>query len=452
MNELLKSSNWLSGLQWLFFIFTNIVVIPITVGAAFDLPQETVVSMLQLSFIVTGAACMIQALIGHRRALLEGQSGLWWGIILTLVATASAQGMPLEELGGSLAVGVMISAALTILIGVTGLGPKIAKLFNPGVMGVFMFLFGVQLIGIFMKGMLGIPFGNDAASGSIQLGISLLSIVIAIIVILISVVAPRAMRKYGLLIGIILGWIAYTIIFGKEASVGESKAFSFKLFPLGAPTWNTGIIITVILTGLLNTANTFGALKGTDGMYESDTTNKQYRNSFTITGITTGIAGLFGLVPYAPFVSSIGFLNQTGIIKRMPFILGGFMFFMMGIIPPVGAFFSLVPLSIGSAVLFVSYLQLLNSSWSFFKQVSFNTVNVYRSAIPLFVGIIIMTMPANYFETLPEVLRPLVSNGLLVGIMLALLLENLVPWERIGVNVVSTQPRQTEGESNQQRS
>lgn len=434
MNELLKSSNWISGLQWLFFIFTNIVVIPITVGAAFDLQQETVVSMLQLSFIVTGIACLAQAFIGHQRALLEGQSGLWWGIILTLVATASAQGMPLAELGGSLAVGVLISAALTILIGITGLGPKIAKLFNSGVMGVFMFLFGVQLIGIFLKGMLGIPFGNDAADGSIDLSISLLSIIIAIIVILISVVTPPAIRRYGLLIGIILGWIVYTVVFGSDASAGQAEGFSFDLFPLGAPTWNTGIIITVILTGLLNTANTFGALKGTDNMYQSNTTNKQYRNSFTITGIMTGVSGLFGLVPYAPFVSSIGFLKQTGVIKRMPFIIGGFLFFVMGIIPPVGAFFSMLPLSIGSAVLFVSYLQLLNSSWDFFKQVSFNTINVYRSAVPLFVGIIIMTMPANYFETLPDMLRPLVSNGLLVGIILALLMENLFPWERIGVS------------------
>lgn len=149
MKELLKSSNWISGLQWLFFIFTNIVVIPITVGAAFELSQETIVSMLQLSFIVTGLACIIQALFGHHRAIMEGQSGLWWGVILTLVNTAVAQGMPLDVLGGSLTVGVIISGVLTILIGITGIGPLIAKLFNSGVMGVFMFLFAAQLVGIF---------------------------------------------------------------------------------------------------------------------------------------------------------------------------------------------------------------------------------------------------------------------------------------------------------------
>lgn len=435
MKELLKSSNWLSGLQWLFFIFTNIVVIPITVGAAFELPQDRIASLLQLSFIVTGIACMVQALVGHKRAIMEGQSGLWWGVILTLCSTAAAQGMPLEVLGGSLTVGVIISGIITLIIGLTGLGPHIAKLFNPAVMGVFMFLFGVKLIGIFLKGMLGIPFGNEAESAQIDLAISLLSIIIAIIVVVISIKAPPSIRRYGLLIGIVIGWIAFNLTFGQQETTQQSTSSSgIALFPLGEPTWNIGIIITTILAGLLNTANTFGALKGTDSMYQAETTKSQYRASFTITGIFTGIAGVLGLVPYAPYVSSIGFLSQTGIIKRLPFILGGFMFFVMGIIPPVGHFFSLLPLSIGSAVLFVSYLQLLNSSWNFFNQVEFNTLNVYRSAIPLFVGIIIMTLPAAYFVSLPGFARPLLSSGLLVGIMLALLLENTIKWDRYGLS------------------
>jgi len=448
MKELTKSGNWISGLQWLFFIFTNIVVIPITVGAAFGLSPEKIVSLLQLSFIVTGLACMLQAFLGHHRALLEGQSGLWWGVILTLVTTASAQGVPLTEVGGSLAIGVMISGVLTVLIGITGLGPYIAKMFSPGVMGVFMFLFATSLCGIFLKGMLGIPFGNAGKEASIDMPVAGLAIVIAILVILISIKAPTSVRRYGLLIGIIVGWIVYTIIFGSDAAAGSSEGggMSFELYPFGKPIWNTGIIVTTVLAGLLNSANTFGALKGTDEMYNQLTTNKQYRASFSISGLVTIFSGFFGLVPYSPFVSSIGFLNQTGEIKRTPFILGGFMFFVMGIIPPVGHFFSLLPLSIGSAALFVSYLQIFNSSWRFFEQVSFNTLNVYRAAIPLFTGLIVMTMPANFFATMPDAIRPLISNGLLVGIILALFMENLFPWDRLGTSEQQIKAKKLEEE------
>ncbi|MGN7479261.1 uracil/xanthine transporter [Solibacillus silvestris] len=432
MNELLKASNWISGLQWLFFIFTNIVVIPITVGAAFELSSGTIVNMLQLSFTVTGLACIIQAFLGHKRAIMEGQSGLWWGIILTLCTTAAAQGMPLTIVGGSLTVGIILSSILTVLIGISGMGPRIAKLFNPAVMGVFMFLFGCQLIGIFLKGMLGIPFGNEAGGAHIDGAISLLSIVIAIIVIVISVKAPASVRRYGLLIGIIGGWIIYALIFKPENHVSEATSFSFELFPLGKPAWDLGIIITAVIAGLLNSANTFGALKGTESMYKVETAKSEYKASFTITGIFTLIAGFFGLVPNSPYVSSIGFLSQTGIINRIPFALGGFMFLVMGLIPTIGHIFSQLPLSVGSSALFVSYLLLFNSSLNFFKQVKYNTVNIYRSAVPLFVGVVIMTLPASYFVTVPSVIRPVLSSGLLVGIILALLLENLFNWDIYG--------------------
>lgn len=429
MKKLIKTSTWFAGLQWLFFIFTNIVVIPITVGAAFDLPIERITSLLQLSFIVTGIGCILQAFFGHKRALMEGQSGLWWGVFLMLVTTGTAQGLTLTEIGGSLTIGVLISSVITIFIGISGLGPKLSKLFNPAVMGVFIFLLGINLVGIFFRGMLGIPFGNEASSSQIDLSVALLSMIIVAFVVIINVKAPKGIKQYGLLIGIIVGWIVYEIIF-KSSTTTSSSIVSVKLFPLGRPVWNTGIIITAVLAGLLNVANTFGALKGSDLIFNQTITDKQYRHIFTITGILTGISGFLGLVPYAPYVSSIGFLNQTKIIDRLPFVLGGAMFLMMGLVPPIGAFFSKIPLSVGSAVLFVAYVLLFNSSLNFFKEVYYNTANVYRTAIPLFVGIVIMTMPASYFETIPSSIRPLISSGLLVGITLAILLESLFKWDQ----------------------
>src|SRR5699024_1373210 len=138
-----------------------------------------------------------------------------------------------------------------------------------------------------------------------------------------------------------------------------------------------------------------------------------------------------GRVPYAPYVSSIGFLRHTGVYDPLPFFIGSFLFFLMGIIPPVGAFFTLLPLSIGSAVLFVAYLQLFLSSYDFLKQITLHSTNIYRVAIPIFVGAIIMTFPPSYFTSLPIILQPFLSNGLLVGIVLAVILENIIDWEKV---------------------
>ncbi|GEL04546.1 uracil/xanthine transporter [Rummeliibacillus stabekisii] len=426
-----EPSQWIAGIEWFFFIFANIVIIPLTVGKAFKLGQDSIITTLQLSFLVTGAACLLQAFIGHKRAILEGQSGLWWGMILSIVSMATAQGTSLGELGGSLTVGILISAVLNIVIGLFGWGPAISKLFKPGVMAVFMLLFGIQLIQIFLKGMLGIPMGNAPDDAKIKLSVAVLTLVIAAIMIFINVKAPVKYSKYSLLGGIVVGWIAYALIFGPEHSVKTDASFKFQLFNLGKPAWNIGIIAMAVITGLMNLANTFGALKGTENLYDEETSKKQYKRSLTISGVFSGLSGLFGLVPYAPFVSSIGFLEQSGIVKRLPFVIGSVLFFMMGLIPPAAHFFSNIPLSIGSMVLFVAYLQLLNSSMDFFKKIELNKQNVYRSAIPLFLAVVIMIMPDSYFSSLPKVVQPIVGNGLLMGILIALILENTVKWNRI---------------------
>lgn len=425
MWEWMKVKSWTAGLQWLFFLFTNTVVIPITIGSAFQLEQGKIIALLQLSFLFTGIACIIQALFGHRRSIMEGQSGLWWGVILSMCYIAPAQGLPLSVLGGSISAGIIISGMITMLVGLSGLSKFIARWFNAGVMAVFTFLLAIRLNTIFLKGMLGIPFSAEEAPAQIDIPIFLLSCMVVLLTIFLSVKGRKSISQYSLLIGIIAGWIAYEGIF---KSVGEAVNMSGEpavgMFLLGELSFDIGIIITAVVAGMLNLSNTFGALKGTDELYKSETTNWQYRRSFTISGAFTIISGLFGMVPYAPYVSSIGFLNQTRILERLPFILGGVMFIVMGVIPDIGNLMVKMPLSVGSAALLVAYMRLLQSALGYFAQIEMTEANLYRVAAPLFIGIIFMAFPAEYFVSVPASIRPLVSNGLLIGILLALVLEN----------------------------
>ncbi|EBP6007030.1 uracil/xanthine transporter, partial [Salmonella enterica] len=101
------------------------------------------------------------------------------------------------------------------------------------------------------------------------------------------------------------------------------------------------------------------------------------------------------------------------------------------IITPLTRLFCAIPLAISSAVMLVSYLPLLYSGLVFSQQITFTARNIYRLALPLFVGIFLMGLPPVYLQDLPLMIRPLLSNGLLVGILLAVLMENLIPWERI---------------------
>lgn len=159
--------------------------------------------------------------------------------------------------------------------------------------------------------------------------------------------------------------------------------------------------------------------------------NTRYRRSFVATGFMTLITVPLAVIPFSPFVSSIGLLTQTGDYTRRSFIYGSVICLLVALVPALTRLFCSIPLPVSSAVMLVSYLPLLFSALVFSQQITFTARNIYRLALPLFVGIFLMALPPVYLQDLPLTLRPLLSNGLLVGILLAVLMDNLIPWERI---------------------
>jgi xanthine/uracil permease len=427
MNQKSSSTMFFAGLQWLFFMFANTVVIPLTIGDAFDLSSMEVASALQRSFIYTGIACILQALVGHRYPLMEGQSGLWWGPILSISASASSAGITLSELGGGLAVGIILSGILVMVLGALGIGNVLNRLFTPVVMSTVLFLLAAQLIGIFTKGMLGLAVGDQ-----IHLPTAGLSIFLIILVVWIDVKGPGVLRNFSILIGIVAGWIIYAIFFPSAASSEPiSTTRIFDLFPWGTPSFSLGLIIFAVLTGLVNTTNTIATIRGFEPLVKATTTDKQYRKSFVVTGFNSIVSGSFGMVPYSPYVSSLGFLQSTQIFDRLPMIIGAVMFLILGIVPALTNLFSTMPISVGDAVLFVAYLKLFSGALSNLNGINFSPKTIYRIAAPVLVGIAIMNFPADIFVSIPMLIRPLLSSGLLMGILLAILLENTIRWSKL---------------------
>jgi len=322
----------LAGIQWLFFMFANTVVIPISIGQAFHLAPAVVTASLERSFIYTGIACILQGTLGHRLPLMEGSAGLWWGTILSLAASAEALGQSLPGLGGNLEVGILLSGVIVILLGILGAGYWLRRLFTPVVTSTFYFLLGAQLVQIFLKGMLGLTEGSR-----IDPPIALLSIALVILVLLLSIRGRGLISNFALLIGIIIGWIAFHLLFpGHTLALAPAGNALFEIFPWGNLTFNLGVILTIVLTGLISMSNTFAALQGAEDVFSTSISPAQYKRSFVITGFSSIVAGALGLVPYAPYVSSLGFLRATRILERMPFLIGRGWFVWLGPYPALG--------------------------------------------------------------------------------------------------------------------
>lgn len=415
-----------AGIQWLLFMFANTVVIPVSVGAALHLSPVAVSGFMQRSFLFTGLACLLQLLFGHRLPLMEGQSGVWWGVILTVLTGAAEAGQPLSQAGGSLEMGILASGILIMIFGVMGLGRFLRKYFTPMAMSVFLILLAVQLISIFFQGMVGLTHARH-----IDVKTTALSIALIILVVTLSLRGARLLSNFAILIGIASGWVVYRIAIHPSAPLHAAPFASlFTPFAWGSPSFHAGILITALITGLINTTNTVTTIENAQFLFHQKSTNRDYVRSFLVTGFNTVLSGLIGLVPYAPYTSSLGFLRSTQIFARRPFAIGAILFMLLGLIPLAGSFLSTLPVSVGDAVLLVAYLQLFGSALQVIEGVTFNHKTIYRIALPTLVGIAIYVTPASAFLTIPSAVRSFVSSGLLVGVAVSVILENTIKWNR----------------------
>ena len=176
--------------------------------------------------------------------------------------------------------------------------------------------------------MLGLSTGDKINMPTAALSISLI-----LLVVLINLKGPGPIKNFSILIGIVTGWIIYVIFFPSVATEVVTSTKIFNLFPWGEPHFSLSLIIFTVITGLVNTTNTIASIRGFEPMANKTTSDGQYRRSFLLTGMNSVVSGSFGMVPYAPYVSSLGFLQSTRIYQTIPMIIGAAMFIVLGLVP-----------------------------------------------------------------------------------------------------------------------
>jgi len=423
MNQ--RFSTVFSSVQWMFFIFANTIVTPISIAAAFNISDESTAIMLKMSLIFTGLLCVFQGLYGHKYPIMDGHSALTWGLMLNLVFSASSLGLSLTEIGGGITTGVLLASAVTLLLVAFNGIPLIKWIFSHMVISVSLFLLFFQLIFIFFKQIF--VFKED---GSMYAGATILSIAIILLVTLLKVKGNTFVSNFSILIGLMVGWIIFAIFFDdNSASMVTPSLFAFELFPLGAPNLQWGIIAVSFFAGLLNLANTVSTVVAGEELYKNKISDGDYRRSIFITTLFTIVGTGFGLVSYTSYTSAFGFLHSTRIYDRKPYLYGGAIVVLIGCIPPLTGFLSTMPMSIGSAVLLVAYLQLFGTAYSSLNLKTFNSNTILRLAIPIMVGLGLMNIDPSTFSSLPILVQPFITNGLIMGILVSIIIEKTIKWK-----------------------
>ena len=161
-------------------------------------------------------------------------------------------------------------------------------------------------------------------------------------------------------------------------------------------------------------------------MLKVEMTKKRWNRAFLIDGFSTVLAGIFPMIAFMPYISSTGFLAMTRVAARTPFLIAGTAMMIMGLIKPLGLFFASIPVSVGCGALIVFFSMILGQGMRELQKIPITNRESFVIGIPLIAGIGIMFYPAA-FQNLPSILAYILPNGLVDGIILAMILDNILP-------------------------
>lgn len=412
-----------SSLQWMVFILAGSLVAPIAIGDAFGMTQAETAELLQRSFLIIGASAILQALFGHKLPINEGPAGLWWGVFTVYAGIVASGALTVADGLQQLTAGMLISGILFLLLGLFRIISSVRALFTPLVTGTYLILLVSQLSGSFIKGMLGIGYLQEGADTKV----ALTSLFILILSIVLGKSRVKWLRSYSILISLLLGWGLFKLLNLTQETMHSHTTFAFpELFAWGMPELSSGTIITSLFVGMLLLTNMVASINVVEKAYETENKDYEpinYNRSSIMMGINTWIAGLFSAVASVPISGAAGFILTTRMFSKLAFILGNALIILISFFPPLTFFFAGIPAPVGYATIFLPFSSMIGLAFKEYKSELKSENNLFIISTSLMVGIGSLFIPAAALKEWPNIIVTLLSNGLIMGMLTCMILE-----------------------------
>ncbi|MFC0015527.1 MULTISPECIES: purine/pyrimidine permease [Allobacillus] len=416
-----------SIIQWFVFLLANAVAIPIVIGPLFDMSSIEVMQLMQRTFFIMGVACFLQGWIGHKMPIVDGPAGIWVSTFAVFAGTISTATGSAENSLRLLEMAMILTGIFLMLFGLFKISGKIISIFTPLVTGVFLTLLTVQLGGTFLQGMTGV-----AEYDVIQLDATIVSFITFILVLVLSLFSHGWKKSYAVLIGIVVGWVVYELFIGtsSERPNGLQTISAPEWFAWGTPIWDWSLIPIALLTAVILLSNIVAALSAVTDVREEKARvsyGDMNRSSFTL-GVNHGISGIFSGIAVITLASSAGFLKLTGEKRIRPFLIASAVLILASFFPSMIYYLAQIPAPIANAALLATFVELMGLGIKNLFSNRLDDRNTTIITVSLLIGSGLMFFPADSFSGLSDMVRQVVSNGLLVGTAIAVILELI--WKR----------------------
>lgn len=409
------------GMQHMLAMYAGAIIVPLIVGGGLGLNQKELTYLVSIDLLMCGVATILQAL-----------SNRFFGIGLPVVlgCTFTAVGPMIaigKQYGVSSIYGAIIAAGLFVVIFAKLFG-KLVKLFPPVVTGSVVTVIGVTLVPAAINDMAG-------GVGSKDFG-SLENLALAFGVLLFIIIMYRFfdgfIRSISILLGLLFGTIVAAFM-GKVSlqAVGEADWFhGIQPFYFGTPTFELTPIITMILVACVGIVEATGVYFALSDICNKKIGGKELTKGYRAEGLAMVLGGIFNAFPYTTYSQNVGLVQLTGVRNRVIIYTCGGMLIVLGFIPKIAAITTIIPKSVLGGAMLAMFGMVMAYGIKMLSSVDFGKQeNLLIVACSVGIGLGVTVVP-TLFSQLPENIRILTDNGIVLGSASAVLLNivfNMVP-------------------------
>ena len=415
------------GMQHMLAMYAGAIIVPLIVGGGLGLNQKELTYLVSIDLLMCGVATILQAL-----------SNRFFGIGLPVVlgCTFTAVGPMIaigKQYGVSSIYGAIIAAGLFVVIFAKLFG-KLVKLFPPVVTGSVVTVIGVTLVPAAINDMAG-------GVGSKDFG-SLENLALAFGVLLFIIIMYRFfdgfIRSISILLGLLFGTIVAAFM-GKVSlqAVGEADWFhGIQPFYFGTPTFELTPIITMILVACVGIVEATGVYFALSDICNKKIGEKELTKGYRAEGLAMVLGGIFNAFPYTTYSQNVGLVQLTGVRNRVIIYTCGDMLIVLGFIPKIAAITTIIPKSVLGGAMLAMFGMVMAYGIKMLSSVDFGRQeNLLIVACSVGIGLGVTVVP-TLFSQLPESIRILTDNGIVLGSASAVLLNivfNMVPQRKVKV-------------------
>lgn len=394
----------LYGLQWL------MICIPVVLTSTFIAPEGEMVFFTQKLFVICGITIIIQVLCGHRLPLVAGPAA----VLLMGVIAAKSQGFTDSTIYPSMIIG----GAVVTLLAAVGAMKYIQKIFTPRIVAAIVILISFTMA----KPILGLIFSDMSHAG-----LALVSTIVGVAIMAwANNIFKGIWKSTVVILAMILGAIFYYAMTNFPTEfVCDSKAPQIILteFSLDA-----GVIIAFLFCYIALLINQVGSVQSLGDFVGAADMGKRQNRGLLITGVMNMVSGAMGIPGPVDYSLSPGVVASTSCASRYTMLPAAVAMIVLAIFPDAVAVLLTIPKPIMGIVLLylmatqvAAGLEIIHSS---------KAVLSFRDGlilgIPIMLTLILSFVPDGAMDSVPSLLRPIVGNGFVMGIIVVLILEHLV--------------------------